>query len=150
MSNFCGNSDITKIFVIEAGAAATSGTSLVLSGDLTVGGNITNCGSGSTIQTENIIACESGVTINNAITVYTEEVLPTSDGLISIGSPNRRFRSVNTVSGTSTVWYSTTIVTNNIVYTPNLNLGLDLSGDTRNITAENSIIQDDILLGGDY
>ncbi len=150
MSNFCGNSDITKIFVIEAGVAATSGTSLVLSGNLVVGGDIINCGSGSTIQTENIIACESGVTINNAITIYPEEVLPTSDNLISVGSPSRRFRSINTVSGTSTVWYSTTIFTNNIVYTPNLNLGADLSGDTRNITADNSIIQNDLLFGGDY
>jgi hypothetical protein len=145
MSNFCSNSDITKIFVIEAGNAATSGTTLVLSGDLTVGGNITNCGSGSTIQTENIIACESGVTINNAITVYNTEVLPTSDNLISVGSPSKRFRNVNTVSGTSTVWTAT-----QKIITPVLDLGLDLSGNTRIITADNSIIQDDVLLGGEY
>ena len=31
-----------------------------------------------------------------------------------------------------------------------LDLGIDLSGNTRQITANNSIIQDDILLGGDY
>jgi hypothetical protein len=145
MSNFCSNSDITKIFVIEAGNAATSGATLVLSGDLTVGGNIINCGSGSTIQTENIIACESGVTINNAITVYNTEVLPSSDNLISVGSPSKRFRNVNTVSGTSTVWTAT-----QKIITPVLDLGLDLSGNTRIITADNSIIQDDVLLGGEY
>ncbi len=145
MSNFCSNSDITKIFVIEAGNAATSGTTLVLSGDLTVQGDIINCGSGSTIQTEAIIACESGVTINNAITVYNTEVLPTSDNLISVGSPSRRFRNVNTVSGNSTVWTTT-----QRIITPVLDLGLDLSGDTRIITADNSIIQDDVLLGGEY
>jgi len=145
MSNFCGNSDITKIFVIEAGAASTSGNTLFLSGDLTVNGDIINCGFGSTIQTENITACESGVTINNTITFYNTEILPTTDNLISLGSLGRRFRDINTISGTSTVWTAT-----QKIITPILDLGLDLSGDTRIITADNSIIQDDILLGGDY
>ena len=145
-NNFCGNSDITKIFVVEPSqGAATSGTTLTLSGDLTVDGNIINCGSGSTLYTENIVACETGVTINNAFTVYPTEVQPTSDNLISLGTPSRRWRNVNTVSGTSTVWTST-----GIIYTPILNLGQDLSGNTRIITAESSIIQDDILNGGSY
>jgi hypothetical protein len=71
--------------------------------------------------------------------------VPTSDNLISVGSPSRRFRNINTISGTSTVWTAT-----GIIYTPKLNLGLDLSGNTREITADNSIIQDDVLNGGFY
>ena len=145
-NNFCGNSDITKIFVIEpASSVSFSAETINITGDATIGGDIINCGSGSTLYTENIVACESGVTINNAFTVYPTEVLPTSDNLISLGSTSRRFRSINTVSGTSTVWTAT-----GIIYTPILNLGLDLSGDTREITAENSIIQDDVLNGGSY
>ena len=142
-SNFCGNSDITKIFIVEGGSNVFTGGTI--NGNLTVSGDIINCGSGSTLYTENIVACESGVTINNAITVYSTEVLPTSDNLISVGSPSRRFRNINTVSGTSTVWTAT-----GIIYTPILNLGVDLSGNTREITADNSIIQDDVLNGGDY
>jgi hypothetical protein len=145
-NNFCGNSDITKIFVVEpTNAVSFSAETINITGDATINGDIINCGSGSTLYTENIVACESGVTINNAITVYTTEVLPTSDNLISVGSPSRRFRNINTVSGTSTVWTAT-----GIIYTPILNLGQDLSGNTREITAENSIIQDDILNGGNY
>lgn len=143
MTNFCGPGDITKIFIVEGGSNSFTGGTV--NGSLTVTGNIINCDSGSTIYTETIIACESGVTINNAITVYQTEILPTSDDLINFGSPTRRFRNVNTVSGTSTVWTAT-----GVVYTPVLNLGLDFSGDTRIITAESSIIQDDLLFGGVY
>ena len=143
MTNFCGPGDITKIFIVEGGSNTFSGGTI--NGDLTVTGNIINCNSGSTIFTENIFPCESGVTINNAITVYQTEILPTSDDLINFGSPIRRYRNVNTVSGNSTVWTST-----GVIYTPVLNLGLDFSGDTRIITAESSIIQDDLLFGGVY
>lgn len=145
-SNFCGNSDITKIFVVEPSSAiAFSAETIDITGDATIGGDIINCGSGSTIYTENIVACDTGVTINNAFTVYPTEIRPTSDNLISLGTPIRRFRDINTVSGTSTVWTAT-----GVVYTPVVDLGLDLSGNTRQITAENSIIQDDILNGGSY
>jgi len=142
MTNFCGNSDITKIFIVEPGNAFTGGT---IDGNLIINGDIINCSSGATIYTETIVACESGVTINNAITVYPTDVIPTSDNLINFGSPVRRYRDINTVSGTSTVWTST-----GVIYTPVLNLGSDLSGNTRIITADSSIIQDDCLLGGTY
>jgi hypothetical protein len=143
-SNFCGPGDITKIFIVEgASNIFTGGT---INGNLTVTGNIINCNSGSTIFTENIFPCESGVTISGIVTFYPNPRMePTSDDFVSIGTSSRRFRNVNTVSGTSTYWTST-----GVVYTPVLNLGLDFSGDTRIITAESSIIQDDILYGGFY
>jgi hypothetical protein len=147
MTDFCGNSDITKIFIVEPSGAQQilSAATLTVYGNLTVDGNIINCGSGSTIYTEFILPCESGVTINNAVTIYSTEVLPTSDNLINFGSPTRRYRNVNTVSGTSTVWTST-----GVIYTPVLDLGLDSSGNTRIITADSSIIQNDLLDGGIY
>jgi len=57
----------------------------------------------------------------------------------------KRFRSINTLSGGSTVWTSTYRVN-----TPNLDLGLDSSGNTRIITADSSVIQDDLLFGGTF
>ena len=52
-SNFCGNSDITKIFIVEGGSNVFTGGTI--NGNLTVSGDIINCGSGSTLYTENKI-----------------------------------------------------------------------------------------------
>jgi len=101
-----------------------------------------------TAYTTNLIfSCDGSKTFTfsgGTITPY-KDIIPQNDGEINIGTPIRRFRDVNTISGTSTVWTST-----NVVNTPNLNLGLDSTGEPRIITANNSVIQDDILLGGGY
>jgi len=70
---------------------------------------------------------------------------PTIDGNHNLGTPIKRFRDINTISGTSTVWTSTSSV-----ITPNLDLGLDSLSNPRIITANNSIIQNDILNGGQF
>jgi len=80
----------------------------------------------------------SGITLSN-------DIVPSSDGTIDLGNTFKRFRNINTVSGTSTVWSATTKI-----YTPEVDLGLDSSGNTRTITANNSVIQDDILNGGNF
>lgn len=98
-------------------------------------------GSGNCISdfyVENIHACITGITIHNDVT-------PPVDSTVNIGSPVRRFRSINTLSGTTTIWYSTTRVE-----TPLVELGLDSSGNTRTITADTSILKDDTLCGGIY
>lgn len=145
-SNFCGNSDITKIFIVEGtNSNFTGGT---IDGNLIVNGDIINCSSGATIYTNTIEPCDpaSGVTVAGIVTFLPNPtVIPTQDDYVTFGTPARRFRDVNTVSGTSTVWEST-----GIIYTPILDLGLDSSGNTRQITANNSVIQDDILYGGYY
>jgi len=48
MTDFCGNSDITKIFIVEPSGAQQilSASTLNITGDLTVDGNIINCGTG--------------------------------------------------------------------------------------------------------
>lgn len=90
------------------------------------------------INTDELNSCSlTGITL-------TDSILP-SGSTINLGTPSRRFRDVNTISGTSTIWTST-----DKVITPTLDLGLDLSGNTRQITANNSIIQDDILWGGEF
>lgn len=116
-SNGCGsNGEIIKTYIIEDYSSLSACT---------------------IVTTDEINSCSlSGITLSDSL-------LPINDGTIDLGTPSRRFRDVNTISGTTTVWAAT-----GIIYTPILDLGLDLSGDTRQITAENSIIQDDILNGG--
>ena len=144
MSNDC-KSEIVKYFVVQPEPPQFSGQTI--NGDLYVTGDIFNCGTGATntVFTDNVDECLSGVTINSNFTVYGTEAIPTSDGTKVLGTSGRRWREVNTVSGTSTVWTSTISVS-----TPNLDLGLDSLSNTRIITADNSIIQDDCLDAGDY
>lgn len=73
------------------------------------------------------------------------DITPTIDNDVDLGTNILRFREINTVSGNSTVWTSTNSVTTN-----ELNLGLDLNGNLRKITADNSILVDDNLDGGIY
>ena len=103
-----------------------------------------NC---SGVTTNFVISCSGNTNINLSVDdiIFNGNIIPYTTDVYNVGTPSRRFRDVNTVSGTSTVWTSTIRVN-----TPNLNLGLDSSGNTRIITANNSIIQNDILLGGIY
>lgn len=89
--------------------------------------------------TNELKSCESsGITLSS-------DIVPSPNETINLGTGSRRFRSINTLSGTSSYWTSTVKV-----ITPELDLGLDSSGNTRTITADNSVIQDDVLNGGDY
>jgi hypothetical protein len=79
-------------------------------------------------------------------TFYVESSIePTIDNFVDLGKPLKRFRRINTVEGVSTVWSATTSI-----HTPEINLGLDSNSENRIITANNSIIQDDKLFGGNY
>jgi len=126
MSCSSNNGSINKTFIIE-GAAPDN-----------------NC---SGVTTNFLISCSGNTSIELGIDdiIFSGNVIPYTTDVYNVGTPSRRFRDVNTVSGTSTVWTSTIQV-----ITPNLNLGIDSSGNTRIITANNSIIQNDILLGGNY
>jgi len=98
--------------------------------------------SGITVEDTFVVENISAVTTN--INIYSY-ILPDSDNTIDLGSDLKRFRDINTVSGTSSYWTSTVKVS-----TPELDLGYDNSGDLRIINANNSIIQNDILVGGLY
>jgi len=86
----------------------------------------------------NLHGCVTGVTLH-------DNIVPVTNETIDLGTPIKRFREINTLSGTSSYWTSTVKV-----ITPELDLGLDGDSNSRIITANNSIIQNDILLGGNY
>ena len=125
------SSDINQTFIIEP-LSITSST--VVSACTAVYTNELNSCSG-----------DSQIQMTSGATIFNTDILPVIDATIGLGLPGSRFRVVNTVSGTSTYWTATTSVT-----TAMLDLGVDSGGNTRQITANNSIIQDDILLGGTY
>lgn len=101
----------------------------------------------SGISTNQIFSCigDTSILLSTDYIIVEGDIIPDSNGTRDLGLPNRRFRDVNTVSGTSTVWTST-----DMVNTPNLNLGLDSDTNLRTINADNSIIQNDIIFGGNY
>ena len=74
-----------------------------------------------------------------------DSIIPDLDNIIDLGSSIKRFRDVNSISGHTSIWVATTRVE-----TPSLELGLDTSGNTRTITADNSVIQNDVLSGGTF
>lgn len=138
---YCGP-NIVQTFTVKK-TEVTTGS---VEGDFTVGGDLFNC-SGTT-YTNIIEPCDplSGVTISGIVTFLPNPTIqPVSDDTVNLGTTIKRFRDINTVSGTSTVWTSTQEVN-----TPNLNLGLDGDNNSRIITANNSVIQNDILFGGNY
>lgn len=101
----------------------------------------------TSLYTNQIISCsgDSQIMMSSGATYFNTDILPSSDTIINIGSPTNRFRSLNSVSGTTTYWTATISIN-----TAMLDLGFDSSGNTRQITADNSIIQNDILLGGNF
>ena len=122
------HSDINETFIIEANNTET----------------ISAC---TAVFTNNIVSCsgDSQIHLTSGSTIFNTSIVPESDANIDAGIPLKRFRNINTVSGTSTVWTSTVSV-----ITPTLDLGLDSQGNLRQITADNSVIQNDTLLGGTY
>jgi hypothetical protein len=132
MSCLNNSSSINQMFIIEP---------MTVSGDTSI---ISAC---TAVYTNTIISCSGDAEIELLFgqTVFNTSIIPRYDAIIDLGIPLQRFRDINTVSGTSTVWTSTISVT-----TPLLDLGLDLMGNLRQITADNSIVEDDFLNGGIY
>lgn len=77
--------------------------------------------------------------------IIHDDLTPVDDNIQKLGTPLKRFRELNAYSGNTSVWTASISVN-----TPSLELGLDSSGNTRTITANNSVIQDDTLIGGSY
>lgn len=141
MSSFCGSGDITKIYVVEPVEtivqSITAGT--IVTGSLTIEDDLYNCGSGSTAFFNTISACtEDTINVGSSLT-------PLNDNTVDAGTPIRRYREVNTVNGMSSIWASTVRVV-----TPEVTLGYDSSGELRILTANSSILQNDVINGGSY
>jgi hypothetical protein len=129
MSCINTQSNINETFIIEPISAAVS---------------LSAC---TALYTNSVVSCsgDSKIQLSSGQTIFNTSIIPEVDASIDIGKPFNRFRAINTMSGTSTVW--TSIVK---VVTPTLDLGLDSLGNNRQITANNSVIQNDTLFGGDY
>jgi len=101
----------------------------------------------SAVTTNIMFSCDGSNTFTfsgNTITPH-KSIIPNVDNTLDIGNASKRFRNINTVSGTSTVWTSTIQI-----ITPEVNLGYDTINNERVIDANNSIISGDILIGGIY
>lgn len=124
---------INKTFIIES-PDVISGTTPVFSA----------C---TVLYTNKVESCsgDTEVLLTSGATVFNTDLVPVNPDTVSVGQPTRRFRELNAVSGSVSVWSATTRV-----HTPELHLGLDSSGNTRTITADNSVIQNDCLYGGTY
>lgn len=96
------------------------------------------------VITNHLYSCsgDSEIHLTSGATVFTQSIEPEVDNSISVGTQFKRFRDLNTFSGSSTYWSSTTISTTSI------DLGLDSLGNSRILTADSSVMQNDTLNGG--
>lgn len=99
------------------------------------------------VYTNILISCDGDaeIILDNGQTLFNTNIVPIEDATIDLGIVGTRFRNINTVSGTSSVWTSTTRIT-----TPEVDLGLDSLGNLRILTADSSVLNNDVLFGGDY
>lgn len=125
-------SDINQTFIIEP---------VFISGSTDV---ISAC---TGIYTNIIKSCDSDseIILDGGQIIFNNDIIPIVDSLNDLGVVGNRFRNINTVSGTSTIWVST-IKT----ITPELDLGLDSLGNNRIINSDTSVLNNDILFGGNY
>ena len=95
--------------------------------------------------TNYITECTGDTVIMDTNVEVVGNITPENDSTSDIGTSNKRFREINTYRGNSTIWESS-----QEIITPNLNLGVDSENNNRIINADNSILRNDILLGGSY
>lgn len=110
---------------------------------------------GSTIQltvfTDRIISTsgDTEITIDGDAVTFNKTLEPVIDNTINLGTPIKRFRSLNTVSGSTSYW-AATVVESQVINTPILNLGFDMYNNYRVLTADSSVLSGDTLGGSSY
>jgi hypothetical protein len=119
--------------IVEGSLTSTGG--LIFSGNTNQIGNLNLTGNTNQIGNLNL----------TGNTFVSGNIEPLNDNSSDLGTSLKRFRDINTVSGTTSYWTATVKV-----ITPELDLGNDSLGNPRTITANNSIIQNDTLQGGTY
>lgn len=149
MSCISNSSDINQTFIIEP-LSVTGGTPTFSACSAVFTNEIISC-SGDTqimLSTGNIIF-NGDLYTDNDLTASNinvgSSILPTQDNMVNIGTSLNRFREINVYSGVTSIWSATTIV-----HSPILDLGLDSMGNPRILTANSSVLDSDILLGGGY
>lgn len=128
------NSNINETFIIEP---------MLISGDTII---YSAC---SAFYTNNIVSCDSisSIYLGDIYVEINVPLVPNTDNTLDIGLINKRFRSINTVSGSSTYWTSQNGTINSLSAST-INLGLDLSNNERILTAETVILGNDTLISG--
>lgn len=79
----------------------------------------------------------------------TGDILPQTDNTVDLGTTLKRFRNINTVKGESTLWVTDSLSATSITATT-IDLGLDSQSNSRIITANTSILNNDCLDGSTY
>lgn len=128
--------NLTNFLTLDRSDGGTISVNLSVSGGTT--GNCIN-----ELYVTNVYGC-SPITIHDVM-IHKDDIVPDVDGFHSVGTPIKRFRELNALSGTTTLWTASTRVT-----TSEVDLGTDSQSNPRIITANNSIIQNDLLDGGSY
>jgi hypothetical protein len=131
--------------IVEGSLTSTGG--LILSGNTNQIGNLNLTGNTNQIGNLNLTGNTNQIGNLNLTgnTFVSGNIEPLNDNSSDLGTSLKRFRDINTVSGTTSYWTATVKV-----ITPELDLGNDSLGNPRTITANNSIIQNDTLQGGTY
>lgn len=99
---------------------------------------------------DSVMSC-SGDTIIKLSTdnVSINQTLLPATALVDLGTTVKRFRSINTVSGTSTYW-TTNIIRSAVINAEAINLGSDILNNNRVITANTALLIGDSLGGQVY
>ena len=134
MSHF--NSNINETFIVEP---------VFLTGDSVV---YSAC---SAFYTNNVVSCDSiaSIYLGDIYVEFNVSLIPETDNSIDVGLPAKRFRTINSVSGTSTYWTSQEANILNLTGST-INLGLDSENNMRILTANSVILKDDTLTSGFY
>ena len=111
-------------------------------------GTISAC---TAVFTNLVVSCEADTEIGLNVGEITinQPLNPVVDGVTNLGSPFKRFRAINTVSGTSTYWNSTNARINSLTV-DTIDLGYDSGGDHRILTADSSVLNLDTLRPNNY
>lgn len=111
-------------------------------------GNSTTWSACTGLYTNMVISCDSALYMqfDSSLSAITSNanLVPSQDNVYSLGSPTKRYRQINTMSGSSTFWAITNLSAGTI------NLGNDLSGNPRIITPDTIILNQDLLSSGFY
>jgi hypothetical protein len=144
---FSGMTPEDDILIVsyETGIGISSRTTKQDVSDFVFNDTVQRLYSGITTNQINSYSGNSTIELSTDEILINQSLIPKVDNQFDIGTPIKRFRNINTVSGSTTYWTSTVEVE-----TGQLNLGNDSQGNTRIITANNSVIQSDTLFGGGY
>lgn len=112
-------------------------------------GDTTSFSACTSIHTNEVVSCsgDSKVQLGAGEIRINNDLLPKVDNTTSVGSKQKRFRAINTYSGTASVWTGEVRVVTPTVELVNPDPN---STNDREITYDSSVLNGDTLSGGTY